>query len=251
MRTLKISTELTGAAAVVAIYQASQSIYDVFDKVALLYEGRQIYFGNIHRAKEYFVEMGFDCPPRQTTADYLTSITSPAERITRPGFENRTPFTPDEFAAYWHKSSDRAQLIKEIDEYEAQYPLGGEGLELFKGARKAAQAKSQRLKSPYTISVAMQVKLCVNRGFLRTRNDMTILLSGIFGNTVIALIIGSVFYDLDNSTESLYSRGALLFFGILMAAFSSSLEVCKSWKSNLQIVDSFTDFDSLRPTPYC
>jgi hypothetical protein len=35
---------------------------------------------------------------RQTTADFLTSLTSPAERIVKPGFENMVPRTPDEFA---------------------------------------------------------------------------------------------------------------------------------------------------------
>lgn len=114
----------------------------MFDKVALLYEGRQIYFGNIHAAKKYFIDMGFDCPLRQTTADFLTSITSPAERITRKGFEGKTPFTPDEFAAAWHKSDDRSQLMKEIEEFNTAYPVGGEQLEKFTNARRAAQSKN-------------------------------------------------------------------------------------------------------------
>ncbi len=108
----------------------------MFDKVTLLYEGRQIYFGNIHAAKTYFINMGFECPLRQTTADFLTSITSPAERIIREGFENKTPYTPDEFAAAWQKSEDRAQLLREIDEFDRKYPLGGEALENFKVSRR-------------------------------------------------------------------------------------------------------------------
>jgi ATP-binding cassette subfamily G (WHITE) protein 2 (PDR) len=51
VKTLKISTSLSGATACVAIYQASQAIYNVFDKVILLYAGRQIYFGNAIRAR--------------------------------------------------------------------------------------------------------------------------------------------------------------------------------------------------------
>jgi ATP-binding cassette subfamily G (WHITE) protein 2 (PDR) len=136
VKTLRVSTEMSGATAIVAIYQASQSIYDVFDKVAVLYEGRQIYFGEKAAAKEYFINMGFDCPLRQTTADFLTSITSPAERITRAGFELKVPHTPDEFAAAWQKSEDRAQLLREIDEFDRQYPIGGEHLEKFKVSRK-------------------------------------------------------------------------------------------------------------------
>ena len=53
VKTLRLSTDLAGSAAVVAIYQASQSIYDIFDKVAVLYEGRQIYFGDIHADGSY------------------------------------------------------------------------------------------------------------------------------------------------------------------------------------------------------
>jgi ATP-binding cassette subfamily G (WHITE) protein 2 (PDR) len=143
----------------------------------------------------------------------------------RPGFEGRTPYTPDEFAAVWQKSEDRAQLLREIDEFDANYPLGGPSLEAFKNSRRAAQAKGQRLKSPYTISVPMQIKLCLERGFQRLRGDMTIFLSGVIGQSVMALIIGSVFYNLSDDTNSLYSRGALLFFAILMAAFQSALEI--------------------------
>lgn len=41
----------------------------------------------------------------------------------------------------------------------------------------------------------------------------------------MALIIGSVFYNLRDDTSSFYSRGALLFFAVLLNAFSSALEV--------------------------
>tara|TARA_R110002060_G_scaffold41879_1_gene53431 strand:+ start:1042 stop:1236 length:195 start_codon:yes stop_codon:yes gene_type:complete len=54
---------------------------------------------------------------------------------------------------------------------------------------------------------------------------MTLMLTSFIGNAVMALIIGSVFYNLPNETSSLYSKGALLFFAILMAAFQSALEV--------------------------
>jgi ATP-binding cassette subfamily G (WHITE) protein 2 (PDR) len=37
--------------ACIAIYQAPQPAYDVFDKVVVFYEGRSIYFGHAHKAK--------------------------------------------------------------------------------------------------------------------------------------------------------------------------------------------------------
>ena len=78
----------------------------------------------------------------------------------------------------------------------------------------------------------MQVKLCVKRGYQRLQGDMGVLIAGVIFNAIMALVIGSVFYNLPNNTGSLYSRGALIFFSIQLAAFASALEVCiLLWKT--------------------
>ncbi|PWY81726.1 hypothetical protein BO94DRAFT_587429 [Aspergillus sclerotioniger CBS 115572] len=224
-KNLSLMSKYAGTTACVAIYQASQSAYEVFDKVTVLYEGRQIYFGRTNEARQFFVDMGFECPERQTTADFLTSLTSPAERQVRPGFENRVPRTPDEFAAAWKQSSARAALIRKIEEFEQQYPIHGSSYNAFLDARKAMQAKNQRLKSPYTISVWEQISLCTVRGFQRLRGDFSLTASALIGNFIIALIVASVFFNLPDTTASFYSRGALLFYAVLLNAFSSALEI--------------------------
>jgi pleiotropic drug resistance (PDR) family protein len=224
-KNLSLMSKYSGIAACLAIYQASQNAYDLFDKVTVLYEGRQIYFGPTTEAKKFFVDMGFECPERQTTADFLTSLTSPSERIVRPGFENVAPRTPDEFAAAWKKSEARAKLLAEIEEFERQYPIGGPSQQAFFEARKAMQASSQRAKSPYTISTWNQIKICVIRGFQRLRGDFSLTATALIGNFCMALIIGSVFFNLKDDTSSFYARGALLFFAVLLNAFSSALEI--------------------------
>lgn len=233
---------MSGATAAVAVYQASQSIYDIFDKVVVLYEGRQIYFGHTTEAKAFFTNMGFVCAERATTGDFLTSLTNPAERVIRDGYEKSVPNTPDEFAARWQQSEERARLLQDIDAFDREFPIGGEQLQKFQQSRHASQAKGQRIRSPYQISIPMQARLCVDRGFQRLRGDASIALSGIIGNSIMALIIGSVFYNLQPTTGSFYSRGALLFFAILLNAFASSLEV----SSTLPICDVAMLTETLR-----
>jgi len=251
-KTLNLMAKYSATTCAVAIYQASQSAYDVFDKVTVLYEGRQIYFGHTGDAKEFFTNMGFECPDRQTTADFLTSLTSPAERIIKKGYENRVPRTPDEFAQAWKSSEAYKNLIKEIEEYDQSYPLGGESLQKFVDSRRAMQAKNQRVRSPYTISVMQQINLCMVRGFQRLKGDASLTLSQLIGNFIMALIIGSVFFNLQDTTDSFYSRGALLFFAVLLNAFSSALEV-----SSIRMFSLFAstnkqiDFDPLRATTHC
>ncbi|OSS53650.1 hypothetical protein B5807_01076 [Epicoccum nigrum] len=224
-KTLRMETEINGTTACVAIYQAPQAAYDLFDKVLVLYEGRQIFFGKTTDAKAFFTKMGFVCPDRQTDADFLTSMTSPLERIVAKGFEGRVPRTPDEFHQRWLESPERAALLAEIDTYEQKYPVGGEHAQKFAESRKLQQAKGQRAKSPYTLSYMQQVKLCLWRGFVRLKADPSITLSQLIANSIMALIISSVFFNLQATTSSFYQRSALLFFAILMNAFGSALEI--------------------------
>lgn len=224
-KTLRLQTELFGATACVSIYQAPQSAYDLFDKALVLYEGRQIFFGRADEARQYFINLGFDCPDRQTTPDFLTSMTSPLERHVRSGFEGRAPRTPDEFAEAWRDSAEYRKLQAEIEEYKQEHPLNGPDADTFRASKRAAQAKAQRLKSPYTLSYVQQVKLCLWRGFRRLSGDPSLTVGSLIGNFVMALIIGSVFYNLQPTTGSFFQRGALLFFACLTNAFASALEI--------------------------
>ncbi|KAI1177053.1 ABC-2 type transporter-domain-containing protein [Nemania sp. FL0916] len=224
-RTLRTQTELFGSTACVSIYQSPQVGYDCFDKVIVLYEGRQIFFGRADAAKQYFIDLGFECPARQTTPDFLTSMTSPIERIVRDGFKDRAPRTPDEFAAAWKNSPEYAALQVEIEEYKKEHPIGGPDAEAFRASRREQQAKGQRANSPFTLSYLQQIKLCLWRGWLRLKGDPSITVGSLIGNFIMSLIVGSVFYNLQPTTSSFYQRGALVFFACLLNAFASALEI--------------------------
>lgn len=240
-RTLRTQADVMGCTACVAIYQASQDAYDVstttsllfvdindfqvFDKVVVLYKGRQIFFGKTTEARAYFENLGFVCPEQHTTADFLTSMTSHQERVIRPEWENKTPRTPDEFAQAWKASQHRAHLTDEIDNYLQRHPFGGEHYEKFAMSRKMDQSSSQRLKSPFTLSYMDQMRLTLWRSWVMLLNDPSITLTMLITNLFEALIISSIFYNLQPDTSSMFKRGILIFFIIIMNAFSSILEI--------------------------
>lgn len=87
--------------------------------------------------------MGFDCPQRQTTADFLTSLTSPSERRVKPGYEDKVPRTPMEFAARWRSSLEFGRLRQEIESFDQEYPIGGNSFAEFGEARRLMQSKQQ------------------------------------------------------------------------------------------------------------
>ncbi|KAK8127265.1 ABC transporter [Apiospora sp. TS-2023a] len=221
---LRGQADLLGISAAVAIYQAPQSAYELFDRVTVLYEGRQIYFGPTNEAKAYFQELGFHCPDRQTTPDFLTSMTSPNQRHILSGFESRAPRTPDEFAKRWQASRQRQDLVAELADYELKHPTD-ERLAEFQQSRHAEQAKSQPSRSPYSTSYAAQVGLNLWRGWRRLLADPAYTIASLLFQVVMALMLGSMFFRLREDASTFYYRGGILFFSLLFNAFASQLEV--------------------------
>ncbi|EAW15031.1 putative ABC multidrug transporter [Aspergillus clavatus NRRL 1] len=224
-RTLRTQSDVFGITSCVAIYQAPQAAYNIFDKVIVLYEGRQIYFGPAAEAKKYFESLGFHCPAFQTTADFLTSMSSPSERIVKEGYERHAPRTPEDFAQRWKESRERQALLDQIEAYRNEHPLNGKDLEEFSLSRQREKSKHQRHKSPYTLSYWGQIKLCMWREWQRLRNDPSVELAMLIGNFFEALIIASIFYNLPVNTSSFFYRGALLFMLVLLNAFAGVLEI--------------------------
>lgn len=226
VRALRVASDLGDGAAAVAIYQASQSVYDQFDKAAVLYEGRQIYFGPAEMAKSYFERQGWYCPPRQTTGDFLTAVTNPSERQARDGMEHKVPRTPEEFEKYWRDSQEYKNLLEEIKDFEEEFPINEHStLNQLREQKKFIQAKHARPKSPYLVSVPMQVKLNVRRAYQRIWGDVASTATQAGLNIFIALIVGSIYYGHSNGSSSFQGRGAVIFLAILFNALTSIGEI--------------------------
>jgi len=189
-KSLRQTADLTGSTHAVAIYQASQAIYDLFDRAVVLYEGREIYYGPASTAKAYFETMGWYCMPRQTTGDFLTSITNPSERQPREGFEGKVPRTPDDFETYWRRSQEYKDLQGEIDAYRQSYADGAQQGEVDKlrEGKQDRQVKHTRKSSPFIVSPAMQIRLNIIRAYRLAKNDMASTVTPVIGNIIMALV---------------------------------------------------------------
>ncbi|KAK6075343.1 ABC-2 type transporter [Seiridium cupressi] len=227
VQTLRLGADLCDTTGAVAIYQASQAIYDLFDKATVLYEGRQIYFGPARNARAFFEKQGWLCPPRQTTGDFLTSITNASERTARPGMEESVPRTPDEFERYWRQSPEFQALQKQITQYQEQHPMdkAGHSLSLLRQQKNASQAKHVRPKSPYLISVPMQIALNTKRAYQRIWGDRSALTTTLVSQIIIALIVGSVFYGTPDASAGFQSKASAIFLAVLVNGLATISEI--------------------------
>ncbi|AGO10579.1 AaceriABR126Wp [[Ashbya] aceris (nom. inval.)] len=246
VRALKDNAQVMRTTQLIAIYQCSQDAYDLFDDVLLLYEGYMIYFGPREFAKDYFLRMGWACPPQQTSADFLTSVTSPAERQPQPGYEDKVPRTAREFYERWQASPERAAVLERINMHMSEYETGAARQQL-KEHHVNRQAKHVRSSSPYLISFYMQFRAIVNRNWQRLKGDASVYLFSIISNSIMGLILASCFYNLQPNTESFFYRGSALFTAVLFNSFSSFLEIMSLFEARA-IVEKHKSYAFYRPS---
>lgn len=227
-RAIRVTTKLLKKTALVAIYQAGENVYETFDKVTVLYKSRQIYFGPIEEAKAYFQNMGFECPQRQTTAEFLTAVTDPQGRFPFKGMENKVPQTAEEFQNYWLNSPEFARLQKQMAQVSANYAPEQSKAEIVE-AMKQEKRPFQRVGSKYTISFYEQLKLNCKRSFQNMAGDLSFTLIQVAAATSQALVVGSLFYNLPETTAGAFSRGGVIFFSVLYMALTGLAQIADTF----------------------
>lgn len=162
---LRRSADTQEKSIVATFYQAGNGIFDLFDKVLVLCEGREIYYGPTSLARGYFEDMGFVCTEGANVADFLTSVAVPTERIVREGFEHMVPNLPEEFEERYKQSYIFARMTEHLSSVDGE-SLSAETEEL-KKAVQAEKARSMPLlssgQSVYTVSLYRQTLACTQR----------------------------------------------------------------------------------------
>jgi ATP-binding cassette subfamily G (WHITE) protein 2 (SNQ2) len=247
-RSLRIMTDVSNRTTLVTLYQAGEGIYNVMDKVLVIDNGRQIFMGPAKEAKQYFLDLGFECPGRQTTADFLTAVTDPIERKFQPGKENSTPKGPEALEKAFRQSPHYQRLLADMEDYEKHIKESD-----FSDAKEFEQsvqeAKSKRVssKSSYTISFPRQVLACTRREFWLFFGDLTTLWTKVFIIISNGLIVGSLFYGEPLNTEGAFTRGGALFFSILFLGWLQLTELMKA-VSGRAVVARHQEYAFYRPS---
>lgn len=234
VRALRIATDNLGLTSIVSLYQASELLYELFDKVCVICEGRMVYFGRASEARRYFYEQGWEPANRQTTADFLVAVTDPGGRAPRQGFEKRVPRTADEMAAEFLGHPFAEENRKEIAKFLASNVITDaseydhltgvlpsvpseprEKKELKQRAYiefvHAERENRARPGSPYTIGIARQIREVMVRRVQILQGDWLAEAITVCSYVIQALVMGTIFFDSSKTTNAYFSRGGLLF----------------------------------------
>ncbi|KAK4052255.1 ATP-binding cassette transporter snq2 [Microbotryomycetes sp. JL221] len=225
-KSLRILTDTFNLTTFVSLYQAGEGIYDQMDKVLVIDEGRQVYFGPAKEARQYMISLGFQDMPRQTTADYLTGCTDPNERRLQPDLDPSTvPLTSEALEKAFKESPIHERMIAEREAFKAEVDREKERHQDFVQAVRDDKHRGVGKKSPYTVSFPMQVwALAIRQTQLKMQDRLDLVVS-FSTSIVVALISGACFFQLPNSSAGAFTRGGVIFIATLFNSFQAFNEL--------------------------
>ncbi|GAB7350088.1 hypothetical protein MBLNU459_g0755t1 [Dothideomycetes sp. NU459] len=247
-RAVRAMTDKFGLASIVTLYQAGNGIYNLFDKVLVLDEGKQIYYGRREDARPFMEKLGFICDDAANVADFLTGVTVPTERKIRNGHESKFPRTAEAIREEYENSDIKSSMYKELNFPDTEEARAW--TDEFKQSCQQDKAKHIPKNSPLTVSFGTQVKACVIRQYQILWGDKETFLIKQGSTVVQALVAGSLFYNAPNNSAGLFVKGGALFFSLLFNALLAMSEVTDSF-SGRPILAKHKSFAFYNPAAFC
>lgn len=241
VQALRALTNMAHVSTAVSLYQAGESLYQLVDKVLLIHEGQCLYYGLADHAKQYFIDLGFECPKRWTTADFLTSVTDPHARSVKKGYEDKIPRSAEDFAHIYRNSSTYQQNLEDIKDFEEEVNR--------RQSQSSANTGKKTSKKNYTIPFYEQVWACTQRQFFVMLGDKASLVGKWGGIVFQALIVGSTFFQLTDTTAGVFAKGGVLFLILLFNALLALAEQTAAFESK-PILLKHKNFSFYRPSAY-
>lgn len=225
-----------GRLVISVIHQPRSSIFDMFDKLLLLSEGRTMYYGNAKDAVPYFKAMQYSCPEDFNPSDFFLDLLSPDNRSAESEMEtrNRIRYVGD----MWLKNQTENKtatdpnglILDSLDDYSSIKKIGTE------------LSFQKTIRNFYL--------LCW-RSWAQQSRDKPVIIAKFVGCILFALIIGGIYSNIGYDQRSIQNRKGVLFFILINQGFNSLTAVLNSFPIEKIIVNRERSGNAYSTISYC
>ncbi|KAL6055486.1 ATP-binding cassette sub-family G member 2-like [Balamuthia mandrillaris] len=253
-QTLKNLTEKKGRTVICTIHQPRFEIFQKFDKLLLLSQGKTVYFGAANKAVDYFASLGFKCPRFRNPPDYFLDVIKREEKkgstLLVDAYENSSynenlvkylasqlP-VPQAHTKRWHhwrskskltasethiRSSDdstKPEKSKEKEIIENTKPVGEDG-----GSSSEYNEEAKGGIGMYMLKFFLQVGVLLLRALRNNYRDPLFFFTEVGQALVIGLFLSISFFRMDDDLSGIQDKLGALFFSVLILIFVSLFSV--------------------------
>ncbi|CAK9153839.1 unnamed protein product [Ilex paraguariensis] len=199
---------------IISLLQPAPETFDLFDDVILLSDGQIVYQGPRENVLDFFEHMGFKCPERKGTADFLQEVTSKKDQE-QYWFRKNQPYryvSVPEFAGAFNSFHIGQQVVQEL-----RIPYD-----------KSKAHPAALVKDKYGISNWELFKACFSREWLLMKRNSFVYIFKTVQITIMALIAFTVFLRTEMKYGTIPDAGKFygaLFFSLINVMFNGMAEL--------------------------
>nr|QUF59466.1 ATP-binding cassette transporter Abcg-like1-2 [Brachionus angularis] len=220
---------LRGKTVICTIHQPSSQVFEKFDTLCLIAEGRLAYLGSSKQAEQYFSRLGYTVPKLYNPADFYIQ-TLAISTTDRENSLNRVQQITD---AFYH-SQEYANMIQDINLIESS--------PAFINDYQIPPEYNTGYLSQFYWLLWRQLKLDIRN----PASTKVVLAQSIF----IAVFLGLIFLRLDNNENGVQNRQGVIFIIIMQCNFGYIFGVVNTFPLDLAIVYRETKNRLYSITPY-
>nr|CAD7438544.1 unnamed protein product [Timema bartmani] len=205
-----------GHTVVCVIHQPSSRLFQMFDDVLVLSEGRSLYCGPIHKMVAVFEAAGFGCPNYYNRSDFAIEV---ACRERGNALDVLVENNKQDYVFNFNKA------------YPMNYKGVGDNCENL-GDEQTAMLPCQRMEAPlsqYPVSIFYQFYILFKRSLICTLRDSHMAQIRPVAHVVVALMLGAVYYNIGNDAAKVSSNTACLFFFIMFLFFANAMPTVQTF----------------------
>uniref|UniRef100_A0A336KIY1 CSON011372 protein n=1 Tax=Culicoides sonorensis TaxID=179676 RepID=A0A336KIY1_CULSO len=247
-----------GRTVIVVVHQPSSSLLQLFDDLYILTNGNCIYNGPLDEMVDVFKQVGFHCPNYYNRADYALEVASYSLVSASDDGDSESLKENDENCTFDLMINGLEKLIAmnkdksmEIKDYQNTLEMADETASvdqnlLLNNLTPSQSSKESSIASgcegygdcestEYETSLWTQIRVLTKRSMLCTMRDRYFAQLRVIAHIVVALLLGSVFYNVGNDGLKVMTNLSCLFFFLLFIFFANTMPTVLTFPSETQV----------------
>ncbi|KAL8551735.1 hypothetical protein ACS0TY_000705 [Phlomoides rotata] len=199
---------------IISLLQPAPETFELFDDIILLSEGQVVYQGPRENILEFFESVGFKCPERKGTADFLQEVTSIKDQ-----------------AQYWSKKDEPYRYFS-VTEFVECFSSFHTGQKIYDDLAipydKSKAHPAALVTEKYGISNMELFKACLSREWLLMKRNSFLYIFKTFQITIMSIIAFTVFFRTEMKVGQIADGGKFygaLFFSLINVMFNGTAEL--------------------------
>ncbi|CAF4586381.1 unnamed protein product [Rotaria sp. Silwood2] len=219
---LSVLRELTlqGKTIITSIHQPSSQVFQSFDQLILLADGKTVFMGEPGNAIDYFATLGYESPPRYNPADFIMDLVNQDTKVRE---ELKEAYIKNKYFINKNKSYNQMEQSSQLYLTESQKYLIGEpnGSEIDLINENNIQLITENNNCKWPISFTAQIYILFSRNWILTSKAQFSKLNCIQA-LCMSILYGLLWLRMKLKEDALRDRISFIFFMMIFWP----LEIC-------------------------